>query len=330
MRLMSAFLRPGIGHTGAGTWIAGMFRCAAETKQGVPPPAMAGPGSPFAARGETRLDLLGDIHRLTSGLLRGLIVDGALPADLDLGRFSVRVPGAGGPRAGPRGDILVDAALVYAREAAVGPGRPTLVEALADGLTASPGVAAVAVAGAGLRRRHAPSGADPRRSCGRSARRRTAGHPRARRQFGPGHGPHRGPGRRCPDLRSGWRGPRSWRRSGPRSPRPPGATVPKPHGSRPSVRSWSVIAGSAARRGRERGSGRDPGGQLPLRGRVAPERRRPRARPVGPRRTGRAPTRPSGSPTPTPASARSCAAARRPCPGSTFRRRPWPRPTCRG
>ncbi len=97
------------------------------------------------------MDLVGDIRRHTLDILLALTAEGALPSGIDLARFSVRVPGAGAPRGRAPVNLLVDAAFVYAREAAAGGlGRDALASALAGGLRQTPRVAAAAVVGGGL------------------------------------------------------------------------------------------------------------------------------------------------------------------------------------
>jgi arginyl-tRNA synthetase len=79
-------------------------------------------------------------------ILSGIVADGRLPADLDLGRFVVEPP-----RDPTHGDLAVNAAMVYAKEAkAAFPNPRTLAIVIAAALTEAEGVDQAEVAGPGF------------------------------------------------------------------------------------------------------------------------------------------------------------------------------------
>ncbi len=111
--------------------------------QGSRLPGRGGRGAHGAA---SRLDIFALYRRRTGAALARLSAAGALPPDLDLGRFTAAPP----PSCAPF-DIVVDAALVYARPAAA-PGRSplALARAIAADLATAAESASVDVAGAGF------------------------------------------------------------------------------------------------------------------------------------------------------------------------------------
>ncbi len=92
------------------------------------------------------MNLFADFEARVAALLAERIAVGALPAGLDLGRFVVEPP-----REAAHGDLAVNAAMVYAKEAkAAGSNPRVLAESLAEGLRKGENVAAVEVAGPGF------------------------------------------------------------------------------------------------------------------------------------------------------------------------------------
>ena len=92
------------------------------------------------------MDIFADFHRRTAAILDGMMTRGALPAGLDLGRFVVEPP-----RDAAHGDLAVNAAMVYARDAKSHfPNPRAFALALAEALAAEPGVERAEVAGPGF------------------------------------------------------------------------------------------------------------------------------------------------------------------------------------
>ncbi len=92
------------------------------------------------------MNIFADFEARVVALLAGRVAAGALPPGLDLGRFVVEPP-----RDASHGDLAVNAAMVYAKEAkAAGSNPRALAEALAEGLRRGEDVASVEVAGPGF------------------------------------------------------------------------------------------------------------------------------------------------------------------------------------
>ena len=92
------------------------------------------------------MNIFMDFQRRVAGLLAGLAAAGALPGDLDLGRFVVEPP-----RDPAHGDLSTNAAMVYAKEAkAAGSNPRALAERIVAGLAGFPDVAEAEVAGPGF------------------------------------------------------------------------------------------------------------------------------------------------------------------------------------
>ncbi|RYC32890.1 hypothetical protein D3273_05330 [Lichenibacterium minor] len=92
------------------------------------------------------MDLFDRYRRRTEASLRRCIADGVLPPDLDFGRFAATPSPSGAAF-----DVVVDAALVYARDAAAPAGDPVaLARAIALDLATDPCSASVDVAGPGF------------------------------------------------------------------------------------------------------------------------------------------------------------------------------------
>ena len=92
------------------------------------------------------MNIFAEFHARIVILLREIAAAGRLPEDLDLGRFVVEPP-----RDPAHGDLAVNAAMVYAKEAKPHFSSPRLLaEELATALAAAPDVEEVAVAGPGF------------------------------------------------------------------------------------------------------------------------------------------------------------------------------------
>jgi arginyl-tRNA synthetase len=92
------------------------------------------------------MNLFADFHARLAAILAGFQKDGRLPADLDLARFVVEPP-----RDRSHGDLAVNAAMVYAKEAKAGFGNPrALAQAIVDALAADKDVKSVEIAGPGF------------------------------------------------------------------------------------------------------------------------------------------------------------------------------------
>ena len=92
------------------------------------------------------MDIFADFHRRTSAILDGMMARGALPAGLDLGRFVVEPP-----RDAAHGDLAVNAAMVYAKDAKPHYADPrAFAVALSAELAADPDVDSAEVAGPGF------------------------------------------------------------------------------------------------------------------------------------------------------------------------------------
>ena len=92
------------------------------------------------------MNLFATFHDRVAAILSGIIADGRLPADLDLRRFVVEPP-----RDPSHGDLAVNAAMVYAKEAkAHFPNPRQLATEVAAALVGEAGVAAAEVAGPGF------------------------------------------------------------------------------------------------------------------------------------------------------------------------------------
>ena len=92
------------------------------------------------------MDIFADFQRRTATILGGLIERGALPAGLDLGRFVVEPP-----RDAAHGDLAINAAMVYAKEAKAHYGNPrTFAVAVSAILASDPDVDSAEVAGPGF------------------------------------------------------------------------------------------------------------------------------------------------------------------------------------
>ena len=92
------------------------------------------------------MNLFADFHARVAAILDGFRTEGRLPADLDLARFVIEPP-----RDRAHGDLAVNAAMVYAKEAKAGFGNPrALAQAIVEKLAADPDVRGVEVAGPGF------------------------------------------------------------------------------------------------------------------------------------------------------------------------------------
>ena len=92
------------------------------------------------------MDIFAEFRRRTASILQGRIDDGRLPAELDLGRFTVEPP-----REASHGDLAVNAALVYGKEAKPHYGNPRqFATALAADLAQDDAVESAEVAGPGF------------------------------------------------------------------------------------------------------------------------------------------------------------------------------------
>ena len=92
------------------------------------------------------MNLFADFHARVAAILAAFQKDGRLPADLDLARFVVEPP-----RDRSHGDLAVNAAMVYAKEAKAGFGNPrALAQAIVDALATDKDVQKVEVAGPGF------------------------------------------------------------------------------------------------------------------------------------------------------------------------------------
>ncbi len=92
------------------------------------------------------MNIFAVFHDRVAAVLARFVADGRLPPDLDLGRFVVEPP-----REATHGDLAINAAMVFAKEAkqAFGGPRP-LAEALAGALATGEDVASAVVAGPGF------------------------------------------------------------------------------------------------------------------------------------------------------------------------------------
>ncbi len=92
------------------------------------------------------MNIYAEFHTRVAAVLRAIMAGGRLPADLDLTRFVVEPP-----RDSRLGDLAVNAAMVYAREAkAAFPNPRQLAVEIAAALAEDPDVAAAEVAGPGF------------------------------------------------------------------------------------------------------------------------------------------------------------------------------------
>ncbi len=92
------------------------------------------------------MDIFAEFRTRIASALQGRVASGALPSDLDLGRFSVEPP-----RDPAHGDVATNAAMVYAREAKARYGNPRqFAVALAADLSGDEDVEAAEVAGPGF------------------------------------------------------------------------------------------------------------------------------------------------------------------------------------
>ncbi len=92
------------------------------------------------------MDIFADFQRRVATILGAMIERGALPAGLDLGRFVVEPP-----RDAAHGDLAINAAMVYAREAKAHFGNPrTFAVAVSSVLASDPDVDTADVAGPGF------------------------------------------------------------------------------------------------------------------------------------------------------------------------------------
>ena len=92
------------------------------------------------------MNLFADFHARVAAILAAFQQDGRLPAALDLARFVVEPP-----RDPSHGDLAVNAAMVYAKDAKPGFGAPrALAQAIVEKLAADPDVHSVEVAGPGF------------------------------------------------------------------------------------------------------------------------------------------------------------------------------------
>ncbi|SFK27771.1 arginine--tRNA ligase [Methylocapsa palsarum] len=92
------------------------------------------------------MNLFAEFHDLVASILQTIVASQRLPADLDLSRFVVEPP-----RDPAHGDLAVNAAMVYAKEAKAFFSSPRqLAVEIAVALAEAPGVAEAEVAGAGF------------------------------------------------------------------------------------------------------------------------------------------------------------------------------------
>jgi arginyl-tRNA synthetase len=92
------------------------------------------------------MNLFADFHARVAAILAGFQKQGRLPADLDLTRFVVEPP-----RDPSHGDLAVNAAMVYAKDAKAGFGSPrALAQAIVEKLAADPDMRSVEIAGPGF------------------------------------------------------------------------------------------------------------------------------------------------------------------------------------
>ena len=92
------------------------------------------------------MNLFATFHDRVAAILAGIVADGRLPADLDLRRFVVEPP-----RDPSHGDLAVNAAMVYAKDARASfPNPRQLATEIAAALVGEAGVEAAEVAGAGF------------------------------------------------------------------------------------------------------------------------------------------------------------------------------------
>jgi arginyl-tRNA synthetase len=92
------------------------------------------------------MNIYAEFHARVAIILKQIVAEGRLPADLDLGRFVVEPP-----RDPAHGDLAVNAAMVYAKEAKPHFANPRLFAAeLAAALAAAPDVLQAEVAGPGF------------------------------------------------------------------------------------------------------------------------------------------------------------------------------------
>jgi arginyl-tRNA synthetase len=92
------------------------------------------------------MDIFADFHRRTAAILSGMVDRDTLPAELDLRRFVVEPPRDAG-----HGDLAVNAAMVYAKDAKSHYGNPrAFAGALAGELATDPDVDTAEVAGPGF------------------------------------------------------------------------------------------------------------------------------------------------------------------------------------
>ena len=92
------------------------------------------------------MNIFADFHARVAAILQGFARDGRLPADLDLARFVVE-----SPREAALGDLAVNAAMVFAREAKAGFGNPRqLATEIAFALAEDADVSQAEVAGPGF------------------------------------------------------------------------------------------------------------------------------------------------------------------------------------
>ncbi len=105
----------------------------------------AGP-APHAVSKARSMDLFAEFRDRIASVLQGKIDNGALPADLDLSRFTVEPP-----RDSAHGDLATNAAMVYAKEAKAHYNNPRqFAVAVAAELAGDPDVDAAEVAGPGF------------------------------------------------------------------------------------------------------------------------------------------------------------------------------------
>ncbi|HPG03805.1 MAG TPA: arginine--tRNA ligase, partial [Rhodoblastus sp.] len=92
------------------------------------------------------MNIFADFHARVAAILAGFAKAGRLPADLDLARFVVEPP-----REAALGDLAVNAAMVFAKEAKAGFGNPRqLATEIAFALAEDPDVSQAEVAGPGF------------------------------------------------------------------------------------------------------------------------------------------------------------------------------------
>ena len=92
------------------------------------------------------MNIFSEFQTRVAAILEGIIKDGRLPADLDLGRFVVEPP-----RDPSHGDLATNAAMVYAKEAKASfPNPRQLATEIAFALGQDADVAQAEVAGPGF------------------------------------------------------------------------------------------------------------------------------------------------------------------------------------